>query len=219
MAVTMKQRKALVDAVVNRVVPHVEALLFPPTLHDLEQAMTDGRGGVDVVVLDDGKLMVESIAQTSVDAWRNLHGGLREVDIRARRLGLPLVTVLKPAVARYAESEVYDDEGTEYVACASFRLAESACWPGSIPGGWTAVPGPVIEKREAEDRGRVVYRGHSTRPYMLYVYPGNSTYPESMQAFNESADATAAYGPILRRLKEQARAAEARRRIRVSRRR
>jgi hypothetical protein len=178
----------------QRIATAVEALLFPPTLDDVVEGMGNTKTGVEARVREN-MLELHAVACDAEAARRALGLGVREANLLAERLSLPLVQEMPVSVRRYNEA------GNEFLAFARYRLAESAAWPGEAPDGWKIAPGPVVEYVEGNDRGRIVYHGNAIRPYMLYVYPGNSTVPAAIQTFNSVQEATNAFGPMLRQTK------------------
>lgn len=195
-----KRRKAaaLETAIYERVAQTVEAILFPPSLRDVVEGMGNSRTGVDAHIQESGMLELQAIAHDPEAARRALALGVREAKLLAERLRLPLTQDMPPAVVRY------DEAGREWAAYTRYRLTESAAWPGRAPDGWNVVPGPVVERVEGDDRGRIVYHGHAVRPFMLYVYAGGSRTPAAIQTFNSAQEATGAFEPMLDRVKAKA---------------
>ena len=189
-----KRRKKVEDALYQRVATAVEALLFPPTLHNVVEGMGNTKTGVEAHVREN-MLELHAIACDAEAARRALGLGVREANLLAERLSLPLVQEMPVSVSRNNEA------GNEFLAFARYRLAESAAWPGSAPDGWNIAPGPVIEHVEGSDRGRIVYHGHAIRPYMLYVYPGGTSTPTDISTFGSAQEAVDAFGPMLRQAK------------------
>lgn len=192
-----KKRAVLEAAVFNKVAPMIEALLFPPTLLDVVEGMGNSRTGVDLFI-QDGMLALEAVALDPEAARRALALGVREAKLLAERLALPLEQEMAPSVVRYNEA------GSEWAAVARYRLAESAVWPGDAPDGWDVQLGPVVERKEGDDRGRIVYHGNAIRPYMLYAYVGGSATPAAIQTFGTVQEATGAFKPVLDRAKGEA---------------
>ena len=192
-----KRRAALESAIYDRVAPVVEAMLFPPTLNDVAEGMGNTSTGVEARVTEN-MLELHAVACDAGAARRALGLGAREANLLAERLSLPLEQEMPISTMRHNET------GSEYLAVTRYRLAESAAWPGSAPDGWEIAPGPVVERIEGDDRGRIVYHGHAIRPHMLYIYPGGTSTPTDISTFNSAQEAADAFGPMLRQAKAKA---------------
>lgn len=194
----LKRAAVLEAAIYERVAQTVEALLFPPSLRDVVGGMGNSRTGVDAHIQENGMLELQAVADSPEAARRALGLGVREAKLLAERLRLSLTQDAPPAVVRF------DEAGREWAAFTRYRLTESAAWPGRAPDGWSVVPGPVVERVEGDDRGRIVYHGQAIKPYMLYVYAGGATTPQAITAFESVQEATGAFKPMLDRVKAKA---------------